>query len=128
MARPKERTPRNKAISIRFTEEEYLKLRATFEAQKEYGFKLFNPFLRNKLFLKNDELLKGLKSRKSEKQQIFDQHLIFQLKRAGVNLNNIMKFVYKEKTTTKLSFKHLIAIDDIILEFRSIIKKLEHDS
>ncbi|MCM5664276.1 hypothetical protein [Galbibacter mesophilus] len=65
---------------------------------------------------------------KSEKDRILDERLIFQLKKAGTNLNGLMKFVFKDQTTTKLSYRDVVSIRDIILSFKSIIKQLENGS
>ncbi|MCF8716511.1 hypothetical protein JM658_16940, partial [Joostella atrarenae] len=128
MPRPKQKEPRSKLVSIRFTEYEYKNLYTIFNEQKAYGFRSFNAFLRNKLFFNNDELVRQLRTRKSEKQVIIEERMIFQLKKAGTNLNTLIRFVYRDQTTTKLSLKDLVTIRDVIISFKSIIKKLENDS
>lgn len=127
MARPTIEDPRNINITFRVNKKELKAINNAFEEQKHIGFKYKREFFRHILIHDSSTILKHYQEKANQKNYIHLQTYAYQLQKIGVNFNQIMRFINRDKTTSKLSFKDIKHIRTVLIQITELLENIKND-
>tara|TARA_B100000949_G_C14144681_1_gene392128 strand:+ start:67 stop:453 length:387 start_codon:yes stop_codon:yes gene_type:complete len=128
MGRPKLDDPRNINITFRVNKEELKMINQSFISQKSFGFKTKNEFYRQTLIKDSSEILKQFELKTLQKDYVNYQKYAFQLQKLGTNFNQLMRFINKDKSTSRLSLKDINTMKTIFSNLDVLLKSIKDDS
>lgn len=125
--RPKIENKRNIQLKIMLNKEEHALLNRMFIDHKNYGYSNKSDYIRSLIFDKASTITTFIKSNVSDRNYLFLNHFTFQLKKIGTNLNQLMRLVNKDGTTSKLETKELSRFNSMIDDIDKVFSELKKE-
>lgn len=125
MARPISENPRNIQIKFLVNSTEKEQFDILFSEQKAFGFKTKNEFCRYFILQNSALIIQKYKEKETKKTYSYLSTFVFQLQKLGNNLNQLMRYINKEKSIQKLSSADINRLNSITNSVEKLLKNIQ---